>query len=243
MRFVIMHKTSAHWEAGALPSPELIERVGTLLGELGKAKVLLGGEGLRASSQGVRLTLSGGVQTASPGPFRGDNELPAGFSLLRAESMDEAVEWASRQAGLLGEAEIDVRPLTEPWDIGMVPTPAKVSTRRYMALRKATTTSEAGIPLSPEQQAGMARLIDETTRAGVHLATVTLRPSRRGRRYKNSRDGMRVTDGPFAESKELIAGYVLVSAASLEDAARWAPRYLDVVEADEVDLREVEDTP
>jgi hypothetical protein len=50
-----------------------------------------------------------------------------------------------------------------------------------------------------------------------------------------------VTDGPFAESKELIAGYVIVSAESLEDAARWAARYMDVVEADEVDLRELHD--
>jgi len=50
-----------------------------------------------------------------------------------------------------------------------------------------------------------------------------------------------VTDGPFTESKELIAGYVIVSAESLEDAARWATRYIDAVEAEEVDLRELED--
>ena len=46
--------------------------------------------------------------------------------------------------------------------------------------------------------------------------------------------------GPFVETKELIAGYVIVSAASLEDAARWALQYLIAVEADEVDLRELE---
>jgi hypothetical protein len=93
-----------------------------------------------------------------------------------------------------------------------------------MALRKATADSEAGVPLSPKQQAEMARLIDETKRSGVHLATETLRPSARGRRYKNSRDGIRMIDGPFTESKELIAGYVIVSAESLEDAARLATR-------------------
>jgi hypothetical protein len=48
-----------------------------------------------------------------------------------------------------------------------------------------------------------------------------------------------VTDGPFAESKELIAGYIIVSAETLEDADRWATRYMNVVEADEVDLREL----
>jgi hypothetical protein len=50
-----------------------------------------------------------------------------------------------------------------------------------------------------------------------------------------------VTDGPFTETKELVAGYVIVSADSLEDASRWALRYVDAVGADEVDLLEVED--
>ena len=50
-----------------------------------------------------------------------------------------------------------------------------------------------------------------------------------------------MTDGPFTESKELIAGYVMVSAESLDDAGRWAVRYIDAVDADEVDLRELED--
>lgn len=240
MRFIIMHKTNADWEAGAIPSRELVARVGTLIGELAKSNVLLGAEGLRASSHGVRLTFVGGTRTVSKGPFEGGNELPAGFSILRVGSLDEAIEWASRQAALLGDVEIDIRPVTEAWDIGMVPKPKDITTQRYMALRKATAESEAGVPLSPKQQAELARLIDESKLSGVHLATETLRPSARGRRYKNSRDGIRVIDGPFAESKELIAGYVIVSAESLEDAARTATRYIVTVEADEVDLRELE---
>jgi hypothetical protein len=241
MRFLIMHKTDARWERGEIPSPQLIARVGTLLGELAKANVLLAGEGLRASSQGVRLKFSGGVRTITKGPFQGENELPAGFSILRVPSLDEAIEWASRQAAVLGDVEIDIRPVTEGWDIGMMPKPENVTTRRYMALRKATAASEAGVPLSPKQREALARLVDETQRSGTHLATVTLRPSARGRRYKNSRDGIRVIDGPFTESKELVAGYVIVKAESPEDAARWATRYIDAVEAQEVDLREVEE--
>jgi hypothetical protein len=241
MRFIIIHKTNDHWEAGAIPSRDLIARVGRLLGELAQAHVLLGAEGLRASSEGVRLTFSGGTRTISEGPFKGENELPAGFSLLRAESLDDAIEWASRQAKVLGDVEIDIRPVTEPWDIGMTAKPEHVTSRRYMALRKATAASEAGLPQSPTGRAEMARLIDETTRTGVHLASETMRPSARGRRYKNSRDGVIVTDGPFTESKELIAGYVIVAAESLDAAGRWADRYIDVVEADEVDVRELED--
>ena len=241
MRFIIMHKTNADWEAGAIPSPALIERVGMLIGDLAKANVLLGAEGLRPSSQGVRLKFSGGTRTVSEGPFKGDNELPAGFTILRVESVDQAIEWASRQAAALGDVEIDIRPVTEAWDIGMMPKPDDTTTQRYMVLRKATAASEAEVPLTPKQQAEMTRLLDETKRTGMHLAAESLRPSARGRRYKNTRDGIRVTDGPFTESKELIAGYVMVSAESIDDAARWASRYIDVVGADEVDLRELGD--
>jgi hypothetical protein len=244
MRFIIMHKTNAHWESGAIPTAELIARVGTLLGELAKTGVLLGAEGLRASSEGVRLRFVAGTRTVVKGPFERGNELPAGFSILRVPSLDDAIAWATRQAEVLGavaDLEIDIRPVTEPWDIGMVAAPADVSTRRYMALRKATPATEAGTAPSSAQRAELARLIDETTRSGVHLVTENMRPSGRGRRYKNSRDGVTVHDGPFIETKELIGGYVVVSAASLEEAGRWAGRYLATVEADEVDLRELDD--
>lgn len=243
MRFIIMHKTNPQWEAGAVPSPELIARVGTLIGELAQANVLLAGEGLRASSEGVRLRFSGGTATVTRGPFNGENELPAGFSIVRLPSLDEAVDWASRLVKVIGDVEIDIRPVTEAWDIGMIPKPPDVTTRRYMALWKATPASEAGVPLSAEQWAEMARLIGEGQRTGVHVATEVMRPSARGRRYKNTRDGLRFTDGPFAESKELIAGYVMLSADSLEGTARWATRYIEAVGAHEVDVRELEDTP
>lgn len=242
MRFIIMHKTNAHWEAGAVPSRELIARVGKLVGEMVNANVVLGAEGLRASSEGVRLKFSAGTRTISKGPFKGENELPAGFSILRVESLDEAIEWASRQASVLGDVEIDIRPVTEPWDIGMTSRPEQVTTRRYMALRKATAASEAGVTLSPTQRAELARLIGEAGQKGTHLATETMQPSARGRRYKNSHDGVSITDGPFTESKELIAGYVIVSAESLDDAGRWAELYINAVDADEVDVRLLEDS-
>ena len=130
MRFIIMHKTNAHWEAGAIPTPELIGRVGGLLGKLAKAGNLLAGEGLRASSEGVRVTFSAGTRSVINGPFEGGNELPAGFSIVRARSLDEAIEWASRQAMVLGDGEVDIRPVTEPWDIGIGSRPAEIVTRR-----------------------------------------------------------------------------------------------------------------
>jgi hypothetical protein len=240
MRFIIMHKSNAHWESGATPAPKLVARVGSLLGELKTAGVLDGGEGLRASSQGVRLIFSAGKRTVIKGSFAGNNELPAGFTIVHTASLDAAIAWATREAEILGDVEIDIRPVIEPWDIGLAPKPQDLTTVRYIILRKATAATEAGSSPSPVQRAGMARLLDETTRAGFPTVTAAIRPSSRGRRYKNTRNGITVMDGPFVETKELLAGYVIVSAQSLEDACRWAVPYITAVGATEIDVLELE---
>lgn len=226
MRFIILHRTNAHWESGAAPGPQLVARVGALLGEMSQAGVLQAGEGLRPSSQGARLTLSGGVRTIAAGPFTGDRE-PEGFEIIRAASLDEAIAWATHAAAGGGDVEIDVRPVTEPWDIGMAPPPATLEGRRYMVLRKTI-----GRP------PGFSRRIQALP--SQPLAAERMRRNGRGRRYTNSVDGVSVYDGPFAETNELVGGYVIVATTSLDDADRWARRYLDVVSADQVELRELE---
>ena len=240
MRYIIMHKTDAHWETGALPSSDLVMRVGGLIGDLARRGVLGAGEGLRPSSEGVRLSYAGGTRTLTPGPFEGRNELPAGFSILSVESIDDAVEWAGRYAEVIGEAEFDIRPVTEPWDLGMVEKPAGQRTRRYMAMRKATSATEAEQKLSPEQQRNLDALIEESSRTGVHMVTVAMRSSARGRRLRQKPGRIDTVDGPFAESKELIGGYVIVDLPSIDDAVALTMRYLEVVDAPEVDVREIE---
>jgi hypothetical protein len=241
VRFIILHKTNAHWEAGARPGPELIARVGSLLGELAAAGVLVSAEGLRPSCEGVRLRFSGGKRTMIKGPFDASHELPAGFTILRTQSIDEAIEWASRQAEALGDLEIDIRPVTEPWDIGLDQRPEDNSSRRYMVLRKASAETEAGAVPSSAQRTQLSRLIEEATRTGAHLVTETLRPAARGRRYKNSRNGVSVIDGPFIETTEMMGGYTIVRAPSLVEAGGWAERYIAAVGAEEVDVFELED--
>jgi hypothetical protein len=238
MRFLIMHRTSAHWESGARPTPQLVARVGELIGELQKAGIFLAGEGLRASSQGVRLRVDAGGRQVAPGPFQPGNELPAAFSIVRSDSIEDVVEWASQDADPHSPAELDIRPVTEPWDIGLAEQPANVNTRRFMVLRKATPDSEAGRPAdaSPAVPEGNRR---QNTAVEL-LVSERLRPSAKGRRYKNAEDGLVVRDGPFAESKELVGGYIIISAATLDEVDPWARRYIAVVGAREVDVRELE---
>jgi hypothetical protein len=237
MRFLIMHRTTPHWEAGARPTPELVARVGALIGDLQKAGVFRSGEGLRPSSEGVRVTFGAGALQVVQGPYAGDNELPAEFSVVRAPSIDAVVEWASEHAEAASAPEADIRPVTEPWDIGLGAKPADITTRRFMVLRKASPATEAG--RAPSRLPRSAASDTAAPRRVEHLVTETLRPSARGRRYKNSEGGLAVVDGPFAESKELVGGYVILSAGSLDEVDPWARRYFDVVGTSEVDVREL----
>ena len=202
MRFIITHATDARWESGTIPTRELIARVGKLLGEMGRAGVLIGGEGLRATRTACGSSSPAPTGRSCRGRTTGSNELTEGFVIVRVAGIDQAVDWGWRLAELKADAEIDVRPVTEPWDIGMAPRPADVTTRRYMVLRKATPTSEAGAAASAEARTQRAQLIDESTRAGVHVVTETMHPSRRGRRYTNTRDGRNFYDDPSWKQRD-----------------------------------------
>jgi len=243
MRFIVMHKTDARWEAGQRPSQELIGSVGALIGDLAKAGAFKDGAGLRATSEGVRLEFApDGERTVTPGPFGGENELPAGFSIIRASSLDAAIEWATEEAGILGATEVDVRPVTEPWDIGMGAAPAEITSRRYMAVRKATTSTESSAEPTQAQRSALWGLIARARGNGVeHVTSETLAPSRRGRRLINSRNGVTMFDGPFLETKELLAGYMIMTAGSIDEVTTWAERYIGIVESPEVDIRELVD--
>ena len=241
MRFIIFHKTNARWEAGEVPGQTLIADVGALIGELKQAGILRAGDGLRASSLGARLRFSGGEVTVAPGPFAGRDKMPAGFDVIRAATLEEAVAWASEIGRALGDGEIDVRPVTEPWDIGLGSKPAGVTSRRFMALRKATPETESDQGPPPRKREALRRL--QAAKGAELLASEAMRPSARGRRCKNTVGGIAFTDGPFAESKELIAGFVIIEVASLDEASRWGARYLASVHSDEADVLELEDPP
>jgi len=239
VRFIIMHKADAHSESGAHPGAELIARVGRMIGALSRAKALETGEGLGPSSKGVRLRFAGGAREVIPGPFVGQDELPAALSILRTRTLEEAVEWATAEAAVLGDVELDIRPVNEPWDLGIAEKPAGLDTCRYMVVQKASAATDAGVELPASRRAALSRLIEEMTRAGVHLSRETMRPSARGRRYLNTSNGISVFDGPFVESKELLGGYVIVNAASIDDVDRMARDYIAAVGPREVDVLEL----
>ncbi len=95
---------------------------------------------------------------------------------------------------------------------------------RFMVLVPASEESEAGVMPSEELLAEMGRYNEELAKAGVMLAGEGLHPTSKGARVKFSGKERTVTDGPFTESKELIAGYWLIQAKSKEEALEWVKR-------------------
>lgn len=96
---------------------------------------------------------------------------------------------------------------------------------RFMIIVKATADSEAGVMPPPSLFAAMAKYHEELAQAGMLLDATGLQPTTKGWRVKYSGARRQVVDGPFAETKELIAGYTLIQAASREEALAWTLRF------------------
>jgi hypothetical protein len=112
---------------------------------------------------------------------------------------------------------------------------------RFMVMVKATPNSEAGVLPSEELLAEMGKFNEELVKAGVLLAGEGLQPSSKGARVKFSGGRRTVTDGPFTETKELIAGFWLIQVKSKEEAIEWVKRVPDPMpgEEAEIEIRQV----
>ena len=122
MRFMMIIKSDAESESGAMPSEEQLNEMGKWNAKLVQSGVLRAGEGLAPSAQGARVRTSGGDQTVTDGPFAEATELVGGFWLIDVASRDEAVAWA--QGCPVGtDGEIEIRRVLEMDDFGEAFTP------------------------------------------------------------------------------------------------------------------------
>jgi hypothetical protein len=111
---------------------------------------------------------------------------------------------------------------------------------RFMVMVKATADSEAGTMPSEALLAEMGRYNEELAKAGVMLAGEGLHPSSRGARVRFSGPDRTVVDGPFAETKELVAGFWILQCKSLEECIEWVKRAPNPMPGDsEIEIRQV----
>jgi hypothetical protein len=111
---------------------------------------------------------------------------------------------------------------------------------RFMVMVKATSDSEAGALPSAELLADMGRFNEELVKAGVMQAGEGLQPSSKGVRVRFSGKDRKVIDGPFAETKELVAGFWIWKCASLQEAVEWVKRCPNPMPGDsEIEIRKI----
>jgi hypothetical protein len=234
MKFMVMHRVDPEMEAGGPPSQAIIQNMGRFVGDAIKAGVFEDGQGLHRSAQRVRLLFERGQRTVVRGPYSGENELLAAFALIKATSMEHAIELASLLAAAAGDHEIEIGPVVEGWDLHGGTRP-KSAPYRFLLLRKGDPSYEAGAPQPP----GVQAVLDEWKRDDVLQTSAVLEPSKSGARYRMTGGKRSWVDGPFTESKELVAGYSIINVPSLTEAKAWAERYAAILGDNEVDVRVV----
>lgn len=126
MKFMMLLKADRRTEAGVLPSRQDLEEMGRYNEQLIKAGAMLDGAGLHPSSKGARVTWKGGTPQVIDGPFAETKELLAGYWMIEASSLQEAIEWARKAPFHMlpqedGEPQIEIRQVYELEDFPDVP--------------------------------------------------------------------------------------------------------------------------
>jgi hypothetical protein len=119
---VIVKATKESEKEGALPDPQLLAEMGKFNEELIKAGIVLSMDGLQPSSKGARVKFSGNSRTVIDGPFTEAKELIAGFWILQAKSLEEAIEWVKRAPNCNPgvDSEVEIRQIGEMEDFAPV---------------------------------------------------------------------------------------------------------------------------
>lgn len=228
--------------------PAFAEAVGAFNKELEAAGAFVDAAGLRPTSEGFRTEYADGEVTVLDGPFTDRDEVLMGYWTIRAGDLDEATEWARKVPVELdphGEgSQIEVRRLFEMDDFPAeegddstwrenedqmrqeleTPVPPAEGTQRWFMAMRGNADTEAGTPPDEKTMAEMGEFIGELYATGTFVAGEGLKPTAEAKRVRYEGGRKTVVDGPFAESKELVAGYSVVQVATREEAERIAVR-------------------
>lgn len=234
MRFMMMHKHDAKTEAGEKPPQELVEKMGAFIGGFAQAGKLVDGAGLGATSTRTRLTFKNGACSIVHGPYTGAYELPAVALVLKVKTRDEAIGWAERYGKILGDGEIELGKINEPWDLGLMPAPENPPLHILLVEKE-------DLARTPQQKAALSRLKTEMTKAGVLQRGHALQPSTGAKRLIFTNNNLKIIDGPFSESKEMIGGFAVLDLGSMDEAIALARTYAEILGGTlEVDIRGVD---
>lgn len=144
MKIMVIVKASPSSEAGVMPTHELLTAMGKFNEELVNAGIMESGDGLKPSSEGLRVRFSGKDRAITKGPFAETNELIAGYWVWNVASIDEAIEWVKKCPNPMEEeSDIEIRPFYELEDFAEIDTSGEIrehetGLRNTMAMQQAT---------------------------------------------------------------------------------------------------------
>src|SRR5262245_54977529 len=226
MRFMLLVRATEDFEAGRLPDEKKMSEMADWTEELIKAGARIDADRLHPSSKGTRVRYAKGRVQVTDGPFAESKELIAGYCLIQANSLDEAVGWAKRVP--FEEGEIEVRTVHELIDVPADPPARRPGTTRYLGMVKSDPDVEAGKFPDEKSVANMGAFLGKAAKAGEFVSGQALQPSSKGARVRYSGRNRQVIDGPFAESKELVAGFMILQFKSNEEAIEWTRHFVEV---------------
>jgi len=245
MRYILMIKATSRFEAGIWPDEKVLAEMAEWHEALINAGANPSCERLQPSSQGARVRYANGEFSITDGPFAETKELIAGFAIIQVESLAAAVDWAKRTP--FQDGEMEVRPVMELEDIPVDPSEQpdgwrekeqqmraappltrKPGMQRYIGLLKADPDTESGKMPDEKALAAMGAFMEEGIKAGVFVDGEGLMPSSKSARVQFNGSNRTVIDGPFAETKELVAGYAILQFTSRAQAIEWTKRFVEV---------------
>jgi hypothetical protein len=239
MRFMIIRKSAENTEAGQQPNQELLTAMTGFHEQLARAGILKDGAGLKPSSVSTRVRLKRGQFSVVDGPFAETKELVAGFSIIEVPSKDDALSIMRRWPAEDGDVELELRQLYGAEDFpadpaaGPPPPPPapparQPGTTRYALLIKSDARTEAGALPDAQVLQAMDGLIGDAAASGAMLAGEGLKPSALGLKLRRTRGKVTIVDGPFTETKEMIAGFSHLQFRTKQEAIDFAKRWLQI---------------
>ena len=254
MRYMMMIKSDERAEAGQLPGLDIVEAMGKYNAELIKAGAFVTAEGLHPSKKGARLMLHNGKRFRTDGPFAEAKEVIAGYWIIDVASKDEALEWARKipfeadaegmRSGATAEVEVrrvfrlDDFPVNEEesgwreqeaeWQMESTIATVDPTKKRFFCSTNGDDSTEAGEMPSEELLAAMGAYMGDMTAKGIALGGEGLAPTSEGFKVTFQNGVRTVTDGPFLETKEIVGGFGIIQAASLEEAVELGWEFLEV---------------
>lgn len=224
MKVMVLVKATADSEAGVMPPEQLLKEMGDYNEELIKAGIILAGDGLKPSSEGVRIRFQGASRSVVDGPFAETKELVAGYWVWQVASMDEAIAWVKKCPNPMpGDSEIEIRPIFGLEDFGEQMSPEL----REREERQAAEV--AGYQLQePRWEVGAERIVagpkrhfTAATRAEIPQLWCELEKARVGLSTKGA-DSFGVCWGSVEEGFDYLAGVEVSEGSPLPEGVEKA---------------------